>query len=85
MGSEMCIRDRAMRRNGLEPKRLRMVQQRPDTAPWLFLLEGRRGGKPFLQVMPPLIVEGEGGFSPEMLRIYGKYANLPKEEQKKHG
>ena len=35
--------------------------------------------------MPPLIVEGEGGFSPEMLRIYGKYANLPKEEQKKHG
>lgn len=35
--------------------------------------------------MPPLIVEGEGGFSPEMLRIYGKYANLPKEAQKKHG
>ena len=89
-GGRLCVCQRperlpdvmeAMRKNGLEPKRLRMVQQRPDTAPWLFLLEGRRGGNPFLQVMPPLLIEGEGGFSPEMLRIYGKYANLPKEEK----
>ena len=25
-----------------------------------------------LEVEAPLIIEGEGGFSPEMLRIYGK-------------
>jgi tRNA1(Val) A37 N6-methylase TrmN6 len=65
-----------MRHEKLEPKRLRFVQQRPDTPPWLFLLEGRRGGKPFLQVDAPLIIEGEGGFSPELLRIYQKEHNL---------
>ena len=70
----------AMRQNDIEPKRLRFVQQREHTAPWLFLLEGRRGGKPFLQVEAPLIIEGPGGFSPEMLRIYGKAANLPHKE-----
>lgn len=65
-----------MRAHGLEPKRLRFVHQRPDSAPWLVLAEGRRGGKPFLQVEPPLLVEGEGGFSPEVLRIYLKERNL---------
>lgn len=61
----------AMRENGMEPKRLRLVQKRPDTAPWLALIEGRRGGRPFLTVEPPLIVQDEaGGFSAEMQRIY---------------
>ncbi len=61
-----------LQRHQLEPKRLRLVQQRPDSAPWLFLLEAKKGSRPFLQVEAPLIIEGEGGFSPEMLRIYGK-------------
>lgn len=84
-GGRLCICQRpqrladaicAMREAGLEPKRLRMVQQRPDTAPWLFLLEGRKGGKPFLTVEPPLIIEGPGGFSREVLDIYQKEENL---------
>lgn len=59
---------------GLEPKRLRLVQQRINTAPSLFLLEVRRGGKPGLSVLPTLIIEDEnGGFSAEMLEIYGNY------------
>ena len=59
---------------GLEPKRLRHVQQRINTAPSLFLLEVRRGGKPGLSVLPTLIIEDEnGGFSAEMLEIYGNY------------
>jgi len=63
----------AMRKAKLEPKRLRLVQQHPHTAPWLILIEGKKGGKPFLQVEPPLIVEKvDGGFSDEMLEIYGK-------------
>lgn len=62
-----------MRACRLEPKRLRLVQQRPDKAPWLVLVEGRRGGKPFLTVEPPLVVEqAEGGFSAEMMGIYGR-------------
>ena len=67
----------AMRRHHLEPKRLRFVQQRPDTAPWLFLIEGKLGSKPFLQVEAPVIIEDAGGgFSPELLRIYHKKTNL---------
>ena len=65
----------AMRGADLEPKRLRMVQQRCSKAPKLFLAEGRRGGKKgFLEVMPTLFIEdGSGGFSEEMLAIYGDY------------
>ena len=65
----------SMRRFDIEPKRLRMVQQRKSKAPKLFLLEGRRGGKRgFLDVMPTLFIEDENGdFSQEMLDIYGDY------------
>jgi len=63
----------ALRKAGLEPKRLRFVQKYGDTPPWLFLLEGRRGGRPSLRVEAPLLMERpEGGFSPEVLAIYGK-------------
>ncbi len=63
----------ALRSAGLEPKRLRLVQKLGDTPPWLFLLEGRKGGKPSLQVEAPLIMENpEGGFTREVLAIYGK-------------
>lgn len=80
-GGKLCICQRperlcdvieAMRKNGIEPKLIRFVQQRGDTAPWLFLIEGRKGGKPFLKVSNPLIIEGENGFSDELLKIYGK-------------
>lgn len=61
----------AMRRNRLEPKRVRFVQKKGDTAPWLFLAEGRRGGKPYLKVEPPLLIQdGQGGFSEELRSIY---------------
>ena len=65
----------AMRKYSVEPKKLRLVQQRKSKAPKLFLLEGRRGGKRgFLEVMPTLFIEDESGnFSEEMLNIYGSY------------
>ena len=83
-GGRFCICQRperlpdvteSMRRFGIEPKRLRLVQQRRTKAPKLFLLEGRRGGKRvFLDVLPTLFIEDEnGGFSEEMLAIYGDY------------
>ncbi|MDR0913904.1 MAG: methyltransferase [Oscillospiraceae bacterium] len=64
-----------MRKNSLEPKRLRFVQQRQSKAPKLVLAEGRKGGKSgFLDVLPTLFIEGDNGnFSPEMLEIYGDY------------
>lgn len=63
----------AMRENKLEPKRLRFIHQRAAAEPWLFLMEGRRGGKQGLRVEPPLIVEGENGPSDEMKRIYRQF------------
>ncbi len=57
--------------NGLEPKRLRMVQYRADAAPNLVLIDARRGGKPGLEIMAPLIMTDEtGADSPEIARIY---------------
>jgi tRNA1Val (adenine37-N6)-methyltransferase len=47
------------------------VAQRLACAPWLFLLEGRRGGKPGLSVEPLFVVEEEPGiYSSEMRAIY---------------
>ena len=61
----------AMRRCKIEPKWVRFVQKRGDTAPWLFLVEGRKGGNHFLKVEPPLIIQDScGGFSEELRRIY---------------
>ena len=70
------------REYGLEPKKLRLVQQRQNSAPMLFLLEARRGGKPGLQILPTLLVEDENGaFSKEMLEIYGEYKTDHEEER----
>lgn len=68
----------AMRNNLLEPKKLRMIQQRKNKAPKLFLIEGRRGGKPGgLNVLPTLLIEDDkGNFSEEMINIYGTFKEL---------
>lgn len=59
---------------GLEPKRLRLVQQRRDKSPTLFLLECRSGGKTGLAVEPVLLLEQDGGgYSEELKKIYGDY------------
>lgn len=65
----------SMRKFSIEPKRLRLVQQRKDKEPKLFLLEGRyKGNRGFMQVMPTLFIEDDNGdFSPEMKQIYGLY------------
>ena len=61
----------ALRAHGLEPKRLRMVQHRFDSAPSLALIESRRGGNPGLTVCAPLLLTDEtGGDSAEAKEIY---------------
>ena len=59
----------------LEPKLLRLVQQRRDKAPYLFLLECRRGGRPGgLEAAPTLLLEEDGGGpTRELLEVYGSY------------
>lgn len=60
-----------MQAQGMEPKRLRFVQQKPEKPPRLCLVEGRLGGKASLQVEAPFYLEEAGKPSPEMARIYG--------------
>ena len=59
----------AMRENRIEPKRLRMVSKTPETAPWLFLLEGRKSAKPFMQIEPALFVRAGGDMTAEAAQI----------------
>ena len=66
----------AMREYRIEPKRLRFVVDRKGEKPFLFLIEGRKGAKSFLAVESELVIKDENSkFTPEMLEIYGSYAD----------
>lgn len=77
----MCIRPERlcelffeMRGAGVEPKRMRCVSKDASRAPWLVLVEGRRGGRPGMTVEAPLFIYGEdGGYSPEVKAMYADY------------
>lgn len=78
-GGRLCMCNRperlsdviyAMKNNGIEPKRLRFVSKNSSEAPWLFLIEGKKGSKPFMQVEPQLYIRTENGFSEELQQIY---------------
>ncbi len=63
-----------MKKDGLEPKRLRLVAKKTGEKPWLVLIEGRRGGNTGLDIEPTLYLYGKDGeLSDEMLEIYGEY------------
>lgn len=82
-GGNLCLCNRperlcdtidSMRKAGIEPKRLRFVSKFYNTEPWLFLIEGKKGAKPFLRVEAPLAVYKEVNvYSDEMMEIYGEY------------
>lgn len=81
-GGRLCICQRpervadvitAMRENDIEPKRLRFVSKTKSDAPWLFLIEGKKSSKRFMQVLPPLFLydkEDLQEYSDEMQAIY---------------
>ena len=64
-----------MRQYKIEPKRLRLVQQRLNKPPKLVLVEGRKGGKRgFMTTEETLMIENSlGEYSEEMLKVYGNY------------
>ena len=47
----------ALRAARLEPKRLAFVKNRPDAAPWLFLVEAQKGRKTGLRVEPDILIQ----------------------------
>ncbi len=80
-GGRLCMCNRperladviaAMKSNNIEPKELRFVSKTPADAPWLFLIEGKLGSKPFMKVLPQLYINGNNGYSDELLSVYRK-------------
>lgn len=78
-GGRLCVCNRperladvisAMKNRNIEPKRIRFVSKTPDDAPWLFLVEGKKGSKPFMKVEKQLYIRSGDGFSDELKRIY---------------
>ncbi|WP_322908046.1 tRNA1(Val) (adenine(37)-N6)-methyltransferase [Paenibacillus campi] len=60
-----------MRSLGVEPKRIRFVHPRQHMEANMILVEGIRGGKPDLRILPPLIVYNEHNeYVPEIMDIY---------------
>jgi len=64
-GGRLCLCNRperladvitAMKNNNIEPKLLRFVSKTPAASPWLFLIEGRLGSKPFMRVLPNIFL-----------------------------
>lgn len=67
LSEAMCT----MSKYSLEPKRLRMVCHRAESAPGLVLIEARRDGKPGLKIEPSLILRDENDKeTEEAKRIY---------------
>ena len=65
-GGKLCICNRperladvisSMKQNHIEPKKLQFIAKDNNSAPWLFLIEGKKGAKPFLQVLPNRIIK----------------------------
>ena len=57
---------------GLEAKRMRLVYPYVDKEPNMVLVEGIRGGKPYLKIDPPLVVyEETDKYTREILETYG--------------
>ncbi len=60
-----------MRNRGIEPKKLQLVYPKEGKEPTMALIEGIRGAKPMLNVLPPLVVYDENNrYTKEVYSIY---------------
>lgn len=78
-GGRLCICQRperlcdvisAMKSHKIEPKRLRFVHKDESSAPWLFVIEGKKGAKPFLTVEKPFLMRCGGVPTFEAQNLY---------------
>lgn len=59
-----------MRKADIEPKRMRLVHSRNDSAARLVLIEGRKRGRPGLEIEPPLYVYNGMDYTDEVIAMY---------------
>ena len=73
----LCDAVELMRKYSLEPKRLRFAKYKEGDKPYLMLIEGRRGGKPSLAVLPDIVLTENGkGESKEMKEVLSEYLKM---------
>lgn len=63
-----------MTQAGIEPKLLQLVYSSLDKKPTMLLVEGVKGAKPGLEVLPPLVIyKADGSYSDEIMQFYKEY------------
>lgn len=64
----------AMTQAGIEPKLLQLVYSSLDKKPTMLLVEGVKGAKPGLEVLPPLVIyKSDGSYSNEIMKYYKEH------------
>ncbi len=62
-----------MKKNNIEPKRIRFIYPKKDSESNLVLIDGRKNGKVGLKLLSPLIVHNEdNSYTEEILKMFGK-------------
>lgn len=62
-----------MKKNNIEPKRIRFIYPKNNRESNLVLIDGRKNGKTGLKILPPLYVHNEdGSYTEEVLEMFGK-------------
>lgn len=56
--AELCY---TMKKYGIEPKRMQLVKGAENAKPYLVMLEGAKGGKPALEILPTLVNTPQNG------------------------
>lgn len=63
----------AMKKNNIEPKRIRLVYPKMNEEANILLIEGKKNGNSGLKIMPPLYAhEDNGNYSKEVLKYFEK-------------
>lgn len=61
-----------MKKNNIEPKRVRFIYPKTNSESNLVLIEGRKNGKKGLKLLPPLFVHNDdGSYTEEVLKMFG--------------
>ena len=81
-GGSLCIVHRTdrfsevldlMKKNNIEPKRVRFIYPKTNKESNLFLIDGKKNGNVGLKILPPLYIHNEdGSYTDEVLKMFGK-------------
>ena len=62
-----------MKKNNIEPKRIRFIYPKLNKESNLFLIDGKKNGNVGLKILPPLYVHNnDGSYTEEVLKMFGK-------------